>query len=177
MQNAVEALQGIETLAKQATGFAKLAECLQNAANDARSIITEHGLTGGFDLGAIEPAAETPTPAPVTPTQTPPTNGRRTAKKKAARKTPKKATAKKKTAKKKRPQNDMPLPALILDILAKEQQGLKLDGLLEAVIARGYKTTSKKPNGLYQIVYQAVRTLMEKKEVKKDKATRQYKAA
>ena len=63
------------------------------------------------------------------------------------------AAAKSPAAGRKRPKNDKPLPAVLADVL-EGKPGMLLDDIHEAVVATGYKTSSKNfKNVIYQNLY------------------------
>ncbi|QDT18048.1 hypothetical protein [Alienimonas californiensis] len=66
---------------------------------------------------------------------------------------PKAAAAKSSAAGRKRPKNDKPLPAVLAEVL-EGKSGMQLDDIHDAVVATGYKTSSKNfKNVIYQNLY------------------------
>lgn len=66
---------------------------------------------------------------------------------------PKASAAKSSAAGRKRPKNDKPLPAVLAEVLD-GKSGMQLDDIHDAVVATGYKTSSKNfKNVIYQNLY------------------------
>jgi hypothetical protein len=145
-------MNSLESLQKLAEAHHRLAGVYETACADAAPILQEiSDLADG--LAGSTPAVET-------------TKTRATKKSAASASTSKKTAAGKP---RKRPKNDLPLPDLVVKILSEEggKEGMKLGELAKAVIASGYQTSSKKakskPTEVYtQLVYQAVRKLLDR---------------
>lgn len=70
-----------------------------------------------------------------------------------------------------RPQNEQNLTDLIISLLEKNKNGLKVSEIVQQALSAGYKTDSKKENGFTQCVYQALHKLSKSEQVSKDGRT------